>query len=92
LRPEHGLFLRAACSAVAAVDIINTKGEEKCVLHGSMIEINIYSLGSGGVAEDLLADNEPCFVDNHHHLLGARQVPLRNEKEGFCLGQAWNGG
>ena len=49
---------------------------KKAVLHGSMVEITILSFNDQ-TATDLLNGKAPCYVDDKHHLQGAKQLPLR---------------
>ena len=75
MRDEYGFILRTGFEALAAVEAINSGGG-RAVLHGSMVEMSIMSFTHQGVL-DLLNNSKPCYVDEAHHLQGARHVPLR---------------
>ena len=74
LRAEHGCILRAGFEALEAITALRKAGT-KAVVHASMVEISIASLSQQSV-HDLLNNMAPCYVDEQHHLQGARQVAL----------------
>ena len=63
-------FTRAAWArsrqALAALSAINSSGS-RAVLHGSMVELSIFSFTNSS-ATDLLNDGKPCYVSKEHHL------------------------
>jgi len=83
---EHGFILRAGFEALAALAALEASGK-KAVLHGSMVEITILSF-SDQTATDLLNGKAPCYVDDKHHLQGAKQLPLRTAADVVALAAA----
>lgn len=79
LADEHGFCLRAGFDSVAAVNAMNAGGK-RAVLYGSMIEVSIMSFADQTVC-DLLNDLKPCYVDDAHHLQGARQIELTTNED-----------
>jgi len=79
LKPEHGIIPRAGIEALKRLCELNAQGC-KAVLHGSMVEMSIFSLASQTVS-DLLNDGKDCFIDKNHHLQGALMVPIRTSDD-----------
>ena len=75
LRTEHGIFLRSALDALEAVAARNAVRRGSAVLHGSLLELSIASFTDQTIS-DLTNGGAPCFVDESHHVQGARQIPL----------------
>ncbi|XRB14822.1 kinesin motor domain-containing protein [Pseudoscourfieldia marina] len=86
LKDEHGFILRAGFQVLAEVDKLNASGA-KASLHGSMVELSIMTLVDQTVS-DLLNKKKACYVDNEHHLQGAKLVPLKTPSDVVHLAAA----
>jgi len=75
--PEHGFCLRAGLECLESVAALAAQGVG-AVLHGSMVEISILSF-TDQTCCDLLNGRTPCYIDDNHHLQGAKQIPLRGK-------------
>jgi kinesin family protein 4/21/27 len=82
LAPGHGLFLRAAFSALDAVRARAAGGVAAGHLTGSMVELYFDSI------LDLLNDKTPCSLDERHQLAGALQRPLTCREDVLRLATA----
>lgn len=90
LKDEYGLILRCGFAILAAIAEIHAAAagsRARAVLHGAMVELSILSVSNQSVS-DLLNGMRPCFVDNEHHLQGARQVALETAADVVALAAA----
>ena len=75
---DYGFILRTGFEGLKAVSKINSMGNSKAMLHGSMVELSITN--SAQNANDLLNNKKKCFVDKYHHLEGAHHIPLTDAR------------
>ena len=85
LEDQHGFILRAGLDALDALSTIRESGC-KAVLHGSMVEVSIFSMTNQTVC-DLLDGNAHCYIKDYH-LKGATQQPLETAADVVNLAAA----
>eukprot|EP00941_MAST-03F_sp_MAST-3F-sp1_P005505 g5505.t1 len=75
IQPQHGFILRSGLEILQSL-----QGKANASLFGSMVEMNIAGF-QDQTAMDLLNKKKECFVDEAHHLFGARMQQLHDASD-----------
>ena len=70
IQSEHGILIRALTDIHERVCLINSSGEARAILSGSMVELNFDN------PLDLLNEKQLCALDKENHLIGATQLAI----------------